>query len=189
MRESIKVIKCCGCISLLFLILTYLVSVNIEGNFIKFNTVWISNSFWLTLFGGVFASMLVVVLCEIQKYLSTKANAEQFIFFQALYLFQALEQMRVIVVDYLDYQELQVTENLFDESIRIYEGVFFLRFYKEAERIYFCKKVITIRERGRNDSVSKETLRTNTSIIQREITAKDKLKVSKNIDIFIDKIL
>jgi len=123
MRESIKVIKWCGCISLLFLILTLLVSVNIEGNFIKFNTVWMSNNhFLLTLFGGVFASMLVVVLCEIQKYLSAKANTEQFVFFQGLYLYQALEQMRVMAVDYLEHHELQVTENLFDESIRMIQS-------------------------------------------------------------------
>ena len=122
MRESIKVIKWCGFISLLFLILTYLVSVNIEGNFIKFNMVWMSNNFLLTLFGGVFASMLVVVLCEIQKYLSAKANTEQFIFFQGLYLYQALEQMRVISADYLEHQELQVTENVFDESIRMIQS-------------------------------------------------------------------
>ncbi len=122
MRESIKVIKWCGSISLVFLVLTYLISVNIEGDFIEFNTVWISNSFLLTLFGGVFASMLVVVLCEVQKYLSAKANTEQFIFFHGVYLYQALEQMRVISVDYLNHQELQVPENLFDESIRMIQS-------------------------------------------------------------------
>ena len=122
MRESIKVIKWCGSISLLFLVLKYLVSVNIEGNFIELNTVWMSNSFLLTLFGGVFASMLVVVLCEVQKYLSEKANTELFIFFQGLYLYQALEQMRVISTDYINHQELQVTENLFDESIRMIQS-------------------------------------------------------------------
>ncbi len=94
MRESIKVIKWCSAISLIFLILTYIVSVNIDSSFIAVNTVWLSNNFLITLFGGVFASMLVVGLCEVQNYLSAKSNAEQYIFFQGMYLYQALEQMR-----------------------------------------------------------------------------------------------
>ena len=118
MRESIKVIKWCSCFTILFLVLTYIVSVNMEIEFIAFNSPWLSNNFLLTLFGGVFASMLVVVLCEIQKYLSAKANTEQYLFFQGLYLYQTLEQMRVIANDYLVHQEYQVTENLFDESVR-----------------------------------------------------------------------
>lgn len=122
MRESIKVIKWCGKLSLVFLVLTYLVSVNIEGDFIKFHTVWLSNTFLLTLFGGVFASMLVVVLCEIQKYLSAKANIEQFLFYQGLYLYQALQQMRVIALDYLEHKEWIIPENLFDESVRMIRG-------------------------------------------------------------------
>lgn len=122
MRESIKVIKWCSAISLIFLILTYIVSVNIDSSFIAVNTVWLSNNFLITLFGGVFASMLVVGLCEVQKYLSAKSNTEQYIFFQGMYLYQALEQMRVIATDYLEHQELQITENLFDESIRMIQS-------------------------------------------------------------------
>lgn len=83
---------------------------------------WLSNNFLITLFGGMFASMLVVGLCEVQKYLSAKSYTEQYIFFQGMYLYQALEQMRVIVTDYLEHQELQITENLFDESIRMIQS-------------------------------------------------------------------
>ena len=60
MREIINVIKHCSFISFVFLILTYLTTVNIEGQFISVDSVWISNNFLVTLFGGVFASMLVV---------------------------------------------------------------------------------------------------------------------------------
>lgn len=122
MRESIKVIKWCGKLSLVFLVLTYLVSVNIESDFIKFHTVWLSNTFLLTLFGGIFASMLVVVLCEIQKYMSAKANIEQFLFYQGLYLYQALQQMHVIALDYLEHKDWRISENLFDESVRMIQG-------------------------------------------------------------------
>lgn len=121
MRESIKVIKWCGCFMILFLVLAYIVSVNIEAEFIAFDSPWLSNNFLFTLFGGVFASMLIVVLCEIQKYLSAKADTEQHIFLRGLYLYQTLEQMRVITNDYLNHQDYRVTENLFDESVRMME--------------------------------------------------------------------
>ncbi|MBR3883919.1 MAG: glycosyltransferase family 2 protein [Bacteroidaceae bacterium] len=61
--------------------------------------------------------------------------------------------------------------NLFDESLRIHEGVFFLRFYKEAQEIYFNNTIVTIRERGRNDSVSKEYITINKNIILNNIKA------------------
>ena len=59
----------------------------------------------------------------------------------------------------------------FDESLRIYEGVFFLKFYKEAQQIYFTNTVVTIRERGREDSVTKEYIMTQKSSIMNSIKA------------------
>ena len=106
----------------MFLVLTYAVTVNYEGHFISFDSVWISNSFLITLFGGVFASMLVVVLCEIQKYLSLKTNTEQYLFYQSLYLYQALMQMRIYIEDYLSHCEWQLPENLFDESLKMVQS-------------------------------------------------------------------
>lgn len=57
----------------------------------------------------------------------------------------------------------------FDEELRIYEGVFFMRFYKEVEQMLFSKLVITIRERSRNDSVSRTTFRTNKEVIRKRL--------------------
>ena len=59
----------------------------------------------------------------------------------------------------------------FDETLRIYEGVFFLKFYKEAQEICFTNIVITIRERGREDSVTKEYIITNIKAIKNTIKA------------------
>ena len=59
----------------------------------------------------------------------------------------------------------------FDESLRIYEGPFFMRFYKEAKNILFTNIIITIRERNRNDSVSKEYIKTDKSVIKKAISA------------------
>ena len=118
MRESIKVIRWCSFVSILFLIFTYIVTVNAEAHFVVLHSVWISNDFLITLFGGVFASMLVVLLCEIQKYLSSKKRTEQYLFYQSLYLYQALVQTRIFIEDYLNHEEWILPDNLFDESIR-----------------------------------------------------------------------
>lgn len=59
----------------------------------------------------------------------------------------------------------------FDESLRIYEGVFFMRFYKEAKRILFTKKIVAIRERSRADSVTREVFRTSPQVVERVIKA------------------
>lgn len=63
--------------------------------------------------------MLVVVLCEIQKYLSIRNNTERYLFYQSIYLYWALVQMEINIKSYLENREFQISENLFDESIRM----------------------------------------------------------------------
>ena len=57
----------------------------------------------------------------------------------------------------------------FDERLRIYEGLFFLMFYRDAQQMLFTNKVVTIRERQRADSVSRDFLRTNGAVIRRKV--------------------
>lgn len=59
----------------------------------------------------------------------------------------------------------------FDEYLRIYEGVFFLRFYKEERELLFTKYVVAIRERNRNDSVTKDSLLTSIATIEKNLKA------------------
>lgn len=61
----------------------------------------------------------------------------------------------------------------FDEGVRIYEGVFFLSFYKEAQKMWFTNEVVTIRERGRDDSVTLNLVRTKRVVIERGIKANE----------------
>lgn len=58
--------------------------INAEGQYVVVESEWISNTFLLTVFGGAFASMLVVFLYEVRKYLSIKSNTEQYLFYHAL---------------------------------------------------------------------------------------------------------
>lgn len=53
----------------------------------------------------------------------------------------------------------------FDERLRIYEGVFFLSFYREAGSVLYRNIVVAHRDRGRADSVSREYIRTSRKAI------------------------
>ena len=57
----------------------------------------------------------------------------------------------------------------FNEQIRIYEGLFFLMFFREAQQMWFTNEVVTLRERNRSDSVSREVIRTKRVFIERSI--------------------
>ena len=56
MRTQIKVIR-----------FTYLITLNMEIGFLNLDTSWLSNNFALTICGGVFVSLLVMLICEVQK--------------------------------------------------------------------------------------------------------------------------
>lgn len=57
----------------------------------------------------------------------------------------------------------------FNEQLRIYEGLFFLLFYRDVRQVLFTNKVVTIRERQRSDSVSRFFIRTNADVIRKQV--------------------
>lgn len=59
----------------------------------------------------------------------------------------------------------------FFEDLRINEGVFFKRFYREEKEILFTNKIVTIRERSRQDSVTRTVLRNDKEAVKRTIKA------------------
>ena len=121
MRSSIKVILYTSLLTIVFFVLTYLVTVNMETNYISLNVSWLSNNLFLTLFGGAFASMLVVLLCEWQKYLNAKNESESVLFFQAYYLYQVIYQVYNNISDYQNNPKICLTENLLDDlSQKVY---------------------------------------------------------------------
>ena len=56
----------------------------------------------------------------------------------------------------------------FDVEYRIYEGLNFLRIYKNAGKLLFTRKILVNRDRGRKDSVTKETLLTNKNALNNQ---------------------
>ena len=60
--------------------LTYVISLNMEIHFVSINSRWLSNEFPFAIVGGAFASLLVVLICEIIKYRQQKFIAENALF-------------------------------------------------------------------------------------------------------------
>ena len=81
MNASKKTIQFTGVASIVLIVATYLITVNIENQLLSINSPWISNNFLLTIIGGAFASMLVVLACEIKKFCTMKASTEAFLFY------------------------------------------------------------------------------------------------------------
>lgn len=95
-----KTIRFTAFASIVLLILTYFVTVNIESGFLSVDSVWLSNSFFLTFFGGAFASMVVVLLCEVQRFNTQKRATENYMFYHASMLYQFLFQLQQNIKDY-----------------------------------------------------------------------------------------
>lgn len=69
------------------LILTYLISINMENNFVSANSRWLSNNFLFAVASGAFASLVIVLTCELIRYRQLKTMAENtlFAYFANLY--------------------------------------------------------------------------------------------------------
>lgn len=72
----------------------------------------------------------------------------------------------------------------FNEYLRTYEGVFFLRFYQEAQKMLFSNIIVTIRERKRKDSVTKDFFQINKKTIKKSIVSLS-LKIEWFKDIYL----
>lgn len=80
MSTNLKIIKFTAIVSGISFLATFVIRLNISYG--CFDIKWLSNEFLLTIFGGVFASTLVVLICEIHKYLLNKTQAENVMYKQ-----------------------------------------------------------------------------------------------------------
>lgn len=117
MNSSKKTIIFTGIASAILVVITYLETVNIENHFLSINSPWISNNFLLTIIGGAFASMLVVLACEIQKFYATKASTKAFLFYHGTQLYIHLFRMLRNAQDYRHHPEQEIVKTLFDDPI------------------------------------------------------------------------
>ena len=81
------------------------------------NDIWLSDNFRITVFSGVFASLLVVLLSEIRSYLSLKNNVKNQIFCKTVTLYTLLNVLKISLEDYIKHKDWPVAENLLDPSM------------------------------------------------------------------------
>lgn len=118
MSGNIKTIMFTAKLSVIFALFSYIVDRNMELGFFVPNWSWMSNNFALIVCGGVFASTLVVMFCELQKYWSNKFNCEQYLFYQTMYLYIALFVMQRNVEEYIETKTEPVPESLLESSVQ-----------------------------------------------------------------------
>ena len=80
MGVSVNTIKRLLAILFKVLIVSYLISLNIENSFLVLNTRWLSNDFLFAIAGGAFASLVIVLVCEIIRYRQLKLATEGALF-------------------------------------------------------------------------------------------------------------
>ena len=137
MKSNIKTIKFLTILSVVLLLVTYSISLNDENRWIILNTPWLSNSFAFAIAGGTFASSLVVLACELQKYQSIKRQTEDYIFRQLFSLY-----VQVTIIHYNTKRQLNdistpVPNNLIDEISN--RGKMVLTSLSSIEYYTFCK--------------------------------------------------
>ena len=110
MNTSIKVIKFTTKAAIVLAAITYLISLNIAFGW--FDIKWCSNNFLFTVFGGAFASTLVVLICELQKYQQCKRDTIDLAFNQIGSIYAWLKVMTYNLKKYQDDKNLEVNKEI-----------------------------------------------------------------------------
>lgn len=140
MKSNIYTIKFLVILSVVLLLATYCISLNDENRWIVLNTPWLSNSFVFAIFGGTFASLLVVLACEIQKYQSIKRQTEDYIFGQLFSLYSQVTIIHYNTKRQLNDRVSPVPSNLIDEIAN--RGKMCLTSLTSIDYFTFCKHSI-----------------------------------------------
>lgn len=87
MKICVNTIKWLFTVLVVVFIITYAISLNIENQIVVVNSELISNNFCFAIFGGAFASLIIVLVSEIIKYFQLKKGTEDVLFsyFVSLY--------------------------------------------------------------------------------------------------------
>lgn len=143
MRTNVKIIKLTAWLSFLLAIVTYFVS--IKQCFGMQECKWLPDSFLLTVFGGAFASTLIVLICEISKYFHNKEAMETYLFSHLYYLYAQLQVISKNIA-FFDTQEDHVPKNALSQLIANAESemntVYYADYapYKESNSVLRIKK-------------------------------------------------
>lgn len=108
MRSNIKTIKVTAWLSLLLIAITYLISIRKVLGVQELEC--LPDTFLLAVFGGTFASMLVVLICEISKYFQNRESTETYLFSHLYYLYGQLQIIKKNI-DFLSQQKDRIHED------------------------------------------------------------------------------
>ena len=78
---------------------------------------WLPDSFLLAVFGGAFASMLVVLICEISKYWQNRKSTEDYLFFHLYYLYGQLQIISKNIDYLLSLEEKDIPKGALNQLI------------------------------------------------------------------------
>ena len=137
MKSSINTIKYLILLSVVLLLVTYSISLNNENRWITLNTPLLSHSFLFAIAGGAFASLLVVLACELQKYHFIKRQTENYIFAQLFSLYAQVTIIHYNTKHQLNDKTSPVPSNLIDEIAN--RGKMCLTSLASSEYVTFCK--------------------------------------------------
>ena len=119
MRGNVKTIKITACFSVILAITTYLIT--IKNYYFAVECKWLPDSFLIATFGGAFASMLVVMICEVSKYYQNRENTETFIFEHLRYLYGRLWTIKKNL-EFLKLQDENIPRNAITQVISYAEA-------------------------------------------------------------------
>lgn len=91
MKENVRLIKYLWGLTIGSFFLTYLVSANMEYEWVSINQKWISNNFLFAVFGGTFTGLLVTLLMEYRHYSLNKNRAKNTCYMSILSLYAQLQ--------------------------------------------------------------------------------------------------
>lgn len=135
MKTNLKVIKFTTILSLILFIITFLICLNIS--FEWFDIKWMSNNFLLVVFSGAFASILVVLVCEVQKYLINKHDTEDKMFDCCLEILARFVSAKTSLI-----QAKQTKQQLSDGLLSALHqyGQHHMNIFLKIDYSTFCKK-------------------------------------------------
>ena len=117
MKEKIHSIKLNGMLCIIFIAITYLVTLNIENGFFQPDLWWMSNNFALTVSGGIATGFVAGLAYAIQEYRNCKSETEAKLFFAAGWLYSVFSHMDKNIMETLENPQQPAIGNLFETYV------------------------------------------------------------------------
>ena len=136
MNTSIRVIKFTTIIAIITVIITLVISLNIK--YMWFELKYIPNDFLMAIFSGIFGSTLVVLICEIQKYLLMKKQSEYILYSCMTEVLARFMTMRTSLRLLIENPQDLVNQGLFNEFKQRMEYQF--NIFYNVDYTTWCKR-------------------------------------------------